>query len=437
MVTSETRGIRSQQSSVKAKFPDVFAFLFEPARYKVAFGGRAGAKSWNFARALLIQGAQRPLRILCARETMKSISESVHRLLTDQIRLLGLESFYTVEKARIYGHNGTEITFAGLKHNVASIKSSEALDIVFVEEAQALSQESLRVLIPTIRKSHSELWFAFNPDFDDDPVYSMFVKNPPAGAIVRKVTYRDNPFFPEVLKQEMEYLRATDPDEFEHIWEGSVISLMKSAVYAAELRAVDRENRITRVPYDPARTVECFWDLGYSDLTAVWFAQAGPFEYRFIDYLENSGKTIQWYLSEMQSRGYVYGNDWLPWDVGLHATQMGSGKSIEELMRQAGRKVQILPKLSVADGINAARTIFPLCWFDAERCEEGIRALRHYRYGVNETLGTPTREPLHDRHSHGADSFRYASIGLRYEPPAPEPEYARPRYRGADAWMGA
>jgi phage terminase large subunit len=228
-----------------------------------------------------------------------------------------------------------------------------------------------------------------------------------------------------VLEQERLHMLATDPDEYDHIWCGNFINLIKSAIYAAELRAVDREERIRSVPYDPSRPVDCFWDLGYGDMTAIWFAQSFPFEYRLIDYIEESGRNIQWYLQQMQSRGYIYGADWLPWDLGLHAASLGSGKSIEELMRLAGRKVRIVPKLSVADGINAARTIFPLCWFDRERCEAGLRALRHYRYGEVKTTQHVSREPIHDRNSHGADSFRYFSVIAKPPKPAPPPPAGR------------
>src|SRR5215471_12267608 len=418
-----------------ARFPDkLHDLLFSEARYKVAFGGRGAAKSWNFGRALLILGVQKPLRILCARETQESISESVHRLLSDQIELLKLGSFYTVEKARIMGQNGTEITFAGIKHNVANIKSYEAVDICWVEEAQSVSKESWNILIPTIRKTASEIWISFNPDFDDDPTYEMFVKHPPPGALVVKMTWRDNPWFPPVLEAEKEHMRRVDADEFEHVWEGSCISLLQSAIYANELRAADREERITSVPYDRSRPVDCYWDLGYGDMTAIWMAQSMPFQNRLIDYIENCAKPLQWYIQQMQARGYIYGTDWLPWDVGMHATQLGSGRSIEELLRLAGRKVRITPKLSVADGIAAARTVFPVCWFDRERTEQGVRALRHYRYGEVKTHNHPTREPLHDHSSHGADAFRYFAIGAKPgKPPAPTPVTQR---RGPTEYVG-
>src|SRR6185312_16011620 len=126
----------------EALFPKKLKFLFEPHRYKVPYGGRGGAKSWGIARALLILGAQKPLRVLCTREIQKSIADSVHKLLDDQIQALGLGGFYTVTKTGIVGRNGTEFLFAGLRHNISNIKSFEAVDIVWVEEAQSVSKQS-------------------------------------------------------------------------------------------------------------------------------------------------------------------------------------------------------------------------------------------------------------------------------------------------------
>lgn len=417
---------------VDAWFPEAFEFLERPARYKVAFGGRGGAKSWAFARALLIEGTKRPLRILCGRETQESIRDSVHKLLSDQIEAMGLEHFYRILATSIIGANGTEFMFAGLRsQRVHAIKSAEGCDIVWVEEAQTVSEASWRVLIPTIRKDGSEIWVTFNPDLETDATYKRFVINPPPDAVVRKINWDQNPYFPEVLRKEMERDLATDPDAYSHIWEGNCISMLAGAVYANELRRVDAEGRITRVPYDPTRPVDCYWDLGFHDLTAIWFVQSFPFEYRLIDYLEDSAKSLESYIREMQARGYVFGYDYLPWDLGLHAKQMGSGRSIEALLRAAGRKVRIVPKTpSVADGINAARTIFPLCWFDRERCADGLQALRRYRYGEIEKLGTPTRVPLHDMSSHGADAFRaFAVTAKPPAPPKPKPTDYRPAAR--------
>ena len=341
---------------------------------KIAYGGRGGAKSWGFARALLIQGAERPLRILCARETQKSIDDSVHQLLRDQVGALGLSGHYLVEKATISGTlNDTQIRFVGLKHNIDSIKSIEAVDIVWVEEAQTVSEGSWKKLIPTIRKEGSQIWITFNPELEQDATFKRFVSSPPPGAKVVKIGWQDNPWFPQVLEDERAHDEATTlPGDYAHIWEGACISMVEGAIYANEMRMADRDQRITRIPYDRSRPVDCYWDLGFGDKCAVWFVQAFPFEYRLIDYLENDRKPITWYIAELQNRGYVYGSDFLPWDLGMHAKLMNSGKSIEGTMRDLGRKVRISPRTLKSEQINRARDIFPLCYFDRERCADGI-----------------------------------------------------------------
>jgi phage terminase large subunit len=399
-----------------AQFPDKLACLFEPARYKVAYGGRGGAKSHSFAKALVLIGAREPKRILCARETMKSLAESVHQLLEDQINSLGLAGFYTTQQTKIIGANGTEIAFAGLRHNVSEIKSYEGADIVWVEEAANVSKHSWDTLIPTIRKPGSEIWVSFNPVLETDDTYRRFIVKPDPRARVVKIDWSDNPWFPQVLRDEMEHCRATDPDAYHHVWGGNCISVLEGAIYANELRRVDAEQRITRVPYDATKPVHTFWDIGYGDHCAVWFAQTGAFDYRLIDYLESNQRGLDWYLQQLQAKGYTYGTHWLPWDA--QPKHFGTGKSVQELMREKGFNCSIVPKLSVADGINAARALFGSCWFDAEKCADGIQALRHYRYGIVKTLNAPTREPIHDVYSHGSDAFRYLAVGIKA--PAPK-----------------
>lgn len=396
---------------ISAEFPEKLQFLFAPSRYKVAYGGRGGAKSWGFARALLIQGTQKPIRVLCAREIQKSIADSVHALLAGQIKKLGLEAFYTVQQTSIFGANGTEFLFAGLKHNIANIKSVEDIDIVWVEEAQTVSKQSWEVLIPTIRKPGSEIWVSFNPELETDDTYRRFVLQASERAKVVKVNWSDNPWLTDELKYEKDELKAKDPEAYEHVWEGMCKQVVEGAVYRAELLQADKEQRITRVPYDATKPVHTFWDLGFGDNTSIWFAQSVGFEFRLIDFVSDSQQGLQFYLKSLQARPYVYGTHYLPHDARAH--ELGSGRTIEEQIRNAGLKVQIVPKLSVADGIAAARAIFGRCWFDAEKCADGIQALRHYRYEMDEKLGTLKKDPLHDWASHPADAFRYFAVSIR------------------------
>ena len=165
--------------NVQAKFPDALSFLFQPSRYKVAYGGRGAAKSWAMARALIIKGAEKQIRVLCAREFQSSIQDSVHKLLSDQILALGLEAFYVIEKSTIKGLNGTTFGFEGIRNNVKELKSYEGADICWAEEAANVSKSSWEVLIPTIRREGSEIWISFNPELDTDETYKRFVLKPP------------------------------------------------------------------------------------------------------------------------------------------------------------------------------------------------------------------------------------------------------------------
>lgn len=213
------------------EFHPVYQDLFRPFRYKIYWGGRGGGKSWAIARALVLLGANKKLRILCAREIQHSIADSVHKLLSEQIYELNLESRYHVTKNAILGKNGTEFIFKGLRFNVREVKSTEGIDICWVEEAQSVSEESWSVLIPTVRKANSEIWLSFNPLDEDDPTYQRFILHTPPNAAVHKVGFRENPWFPDVLRQEMEYLKRVDYEAYLHVWEGEVRRISDAIIF--------------------------------------------------------------------------------------------------------------------------------------------------------------------------------------------------------------
>jgi len=402
---------------VSAEFPEKLQCLFVPKRYKVLYGGRGGSKSWGIARALLVMAASRQLRVLCAREFQNSIAESVHQLLKQQIEALGLSSFYDVQQTKIIGKNGSEFVFAGLRNNINSLKSFEGVDIVWVEEAVNVSKRSWDILIPTIRKEGSEIWISFNPELETDETYARFIKHPQPESMVVEVSWRDNPWFPEVLRREMETLKARDPDTWLHVWEGQCTQTLQGAIYAKEIRKVLEEKRRTRVPYDSSKPVFTFWDLGRSDNTAIWFAQLIGYERRIIDYYSNNQQAIGHYMKVLQSKPYVYDTHWLPHDA--KAKTIVHPLSIEGQMREAGFKVQICPNISVEDGINAARTVFESCVFDEANTQDGWQCLSHYQYEMDDDAGTFKKTPLHNWASHGADAFRYLAVALRETRPKP------------------
>lgn len=398
---------------IRAEFPTKLNFLFSPKRYKVSYGGRGGSKSWGYARALILLGHANPLRVLCCREIQKSIKDSVHKLLKDQIEALGLSWFYTVQETSIKGKNGTEFFFIGLAHNTSNVKSYENVDICWVEEANNVSKSSWEILIPTIRKEKSEIWVSFNPELADDETYNRFVLNPPEDSIVVKINWDENPFFPDVLYREMMELKRKDPDAYLNIWEGHCREVLEGAIFADELRRAKTENRIAKVPHDPAYAVDTYWDLGFADFTTIWFVQPIGLEIRIIDYYQDHLKSVQHYLEVLQARKYVYRYLNLPHD-GDHQTLAAGGRSIAQMIRQAGFRARVLervPHKSLA--ISAARAVFPMCYFDEQKCADGLQAIRHYRYDYDNDTGKWSESPMHDWASHGADAFMAIGANVR------------------------
>lgn len=390
------------------RLPKKFKPLRNPARYKVLYGGRGSAKSWSVARLLLILGAEKKLRILCTREIQRTISESVHQLLRDQISAMGLDAFYSVTETSIVGQNGTQFLFAGLRQqDVAKIKSFEGVDIVWVEEAQVVTKKSWEILVPTIRKPGSEIWVTFNPELDTDETYQRFVAHPPEGAVVLKLTYADNEWFPAVLEQERLALKARDPEAYDNVWEGNCRSAVEGAIYAKEIRAAIEGRRIRPVPHDPLLKTHAIWDLGWNDAMTVIMAQRSSSEIRVIDYLEDSHRTYDSYVTEIEAKPYRWGKDFLPHDGKAKNAQ--TGMSPIEVLGKLGRDVQEIPNIGVEEGIKAARQVFPRVYFDEDKTGRLVHCLKRYRRAINQTTNE-AGAPLHDEFSHGADAFRYLAV---------------------------
>lgn len=396
--------------SIKIQIPDVFRFLFEPKRYKVMYGGRGGAKSHSIARVLLIMGAQKPLRVICAREIQKSIADSVHALLSDLIRDHGLTDFYEIQQQIIRGKNGTEFKFRGLKHNTTDLKSLEGADIVWIEEAENVSNNSWEILIPTVRKESSEIWVSFNPKNATDPTYQRFVISQDDDITSRKIGWQDNPFFPEVLEKERKKLEAVDPEAYAHIWEGEPDTRRSGAVYAKQLTKAREEGRITRVPYDPGCEVFTAWDLGFGDATAIWWLQFVGRELRWLEYYENSGEQLDHYAGIIKAKPYQYAANghYLPHDGGHGNIR---GESVSRQLLAMGISNTVLPReVDITPGLELTRQTIAYSVFDAEKCKDGLHALENYGYEWDEDRQIFKPRPLHNWASNGADSARYAAI---------------------------
>lgn len=395
------------------QFPAKLQCLFRPKRRKVLHGGRGSGKSWAVARALLILGAQRPLRILCTREVQKSIKDSVHRLLSDQIQSMGLGAHYEILENEIRGRNGTLFLFAGLaQHTVESIKSFEGVDIVWVEEAQVVTKRSWDVLTPTIRKDASEIWLTLNPDMETDETYRRFVDGQPEespDSFVVQMNWKDNPFFPVTLEKERLDTLARDPENYANIWDGAPKRVSDGAIYKYEVIRLYDENRVRNMPYDPMLSVHTVWDLGWNDAMTIGFWQRSSSEVRCIDYIEDSHHTLDWYVNEIEKRPYRWGTDFIPHDGRNRNTQ--TGKSTQEALEAMGRKVIALPQDDVEEGIKAARLMFPRVYFDKDKTGRLLECLKRYQRSINQRT-MEAGGPLHDEYSHGADMFRYAAMAV-------------------------
>jgi len=190
------------------------------ARFKVLKGGRGAAKSWSIARALIIFALEQPLSILCCREIQNSIRASVHKLLSQQIRALELQRWFTIDIRAITAYNGSTFDFEGLYANVDKIKSYEGADICWIEEGASISADSWEILEPTLRKPGSYFVCNYNPDGADDPTHVMFAIRPRPDASVEHVTFSDNPYLTDPLRKAMEYMRSVDDDAYRHVWLG-------------------------------------------------------------------------------------------------------------------------------------------------------------------------------------------------------------------------
>ncbi len=398
-------------SETHAQFPKKLKPIFDPYRYIILKGGRGGMKSWSVARAHLIRGAEQAKRVLCTREVQRSIKDSVHRLLADQITALGLNYHYEVLQNEIRGRNGTMFSFSGLSdQTIDSIKSFEGASDCWVEEGQGVTKRSWSILIPTIRAPDSQIWVTFNPDLDTDETWVRFIENTPPNTLIIDIGWQDNPWFPAVLEQERLHLQRTDPIAYENVWEGKPRAAAEGAIYAPEMQRLATDGRVRNIPADPMLKTHTIWDLGFNDATAIICVQRNMSELRVVNYLEGTHRTMLEYANDIKARGYNNGSAWIPWDGSEDRYKLTDPTtSPEGILRKLGLSPRVVPKIGVEDGIKKARMVFPRCYFDTANTVRLRECLKRYKRGIPPSTNEPAG-PMHDEFSHGADAFRYLAV---------------------------
>jgi len=408
-------------------------------RYKGAYGGRGSGKSHFFAELLVERCLMKRTRAVCVREVQATIADSVRQLLVDKINGLGVGSAFSVPKDRegnIYAPHGGMIVFRGMQaYNADNIKSLEDFDVAWIEEAQTLSQRSLDLLRPTIRKDGSEIWAGWNPRFDSDAIDAFFrgaTTHPDAVAV--EVNWQDNPWFPAVLRQEMEADYRANPEKAAHIWGGGYEIATEGSYYARLLTDAERQGRLKSGRYRPSMRVTTAWDIGVDDYTAIWFLQEDATTIHVVDFYEVSGEgapeIVAQALPEIVPDGVVMtdGSVWsnrrrdealaalgrtafryrehrLPHDAKVREWGGGARQRISVLRSLGMSDARVGVAANPADRIEAVRAILPAMHFaDTPRVRKGIDRLRKYKRKWNQQLETFTL-PLHDENSHAADAL--------------------------------
>lgn len=438
--------------TLRVEVPRKLKPLLGRARYKGSHGGRGGAKSHFFAEQLILRCYAEETKAVCIREVQESIKDSVKALLEAKIQAFGLGDFFEVLGTEIRGRNGSLIIFKGMQsYNAQNIKSLEGFDIAWTEEAQALSDVSLRMLRPTLRKEGSELWFSWNPRHDTDAV-DEFLRGPnkPEGSIVVEVNWQDNPWFPEVLRVEKDQDYASDPEMAAHVWGGDYEIVSEGSYYARLIVDAERAGRIGSFPHIKGRPVRTAFDIGVDDYTAIWFLQDDGLSATAIDYYEVSGdgapeiistcmpeifipppyddRFKHWSRADALSAlgrpaPFTYSDHFLPHDVAVREWGAGARSRVETLVGLGLRGIRKGVAAKPADRIQAVRRILPVVSFNqTPRVEQGLKRLRRYRRKWNDALQSYTT-PEHDENSHGADAFgEYAvNCGL-YPHPVEKPK---------------
>jgi len=381
----------SKPLAVEVAIPKAFRDLVKKkARYKGYYGGRGSAKSHSFAASLLLKGFNDRLRILCCREIQRSIKSSVKQLLDDKIKEMKLERFYNSTETYILGTNGTMFLFAGLRTNPETVQSYEGVDIAWIEEAHKVSERSLEILRPTVRRKGSEIWASWNPEHDSDPIDRMLRQEPPPGSIVKKVSFRDNPFFPDDLRREMEYDYRRDIDKYHHKWEGEYRQVSEARIFhnwtINEFDTPEKARFFFGADWgfanDPTVLIRCYIDRNklYIDREAY---QVGCEIDKIPDLFDKVPGARKWPVRADSARpetiSYLNKRGW-----NIRSSKKGKG--------------------SVEDGIEYLKS------FDIvvhPRCTHTIEELTHYCYKVDRQTDEIIPVP-EDENNHVIDSLRYA-----------------------------
>lgn len=413
--------------------------------YRLSHGGRGSAKTRSFAKMAAVHGyrcaeADMPGLVVCGREYMNSLDESslaeVKAAIASEPWLAAAYDVgdkYVRTKCR-----RVEFDFVGLRHNLDSIKSKSRIRLLWVDEAEPVSETAWQKAIPTVREDGSEIWVTWNPERKKSATHKRFREDPPDGAKIAQMNWRDNPWFPATLNAKRLEDQKKRPDQYNHIWEGDFVSVVEGAYYAKCLSEAKAEGRIGRVAFDPLMRIRVFCDIGgtgaRADAFAMWPAQFIAREIRLRDYYEAQGQQLAAHIQWLHSKGYTpeRADIVLPHDGDTNDRVYDV--SFASAFRQAGYHVTVVPnqgKGAARMRVESGRRVFPMVWIDEESTEGGREALGWYHEKKSEDEREIGLGPDHDWSSHGADAFGLMAVA--YEEPKAKPKVAKSRPPGS--WL--
>ena len=400
----------------------------ETVRYRGAYGGRGSAKTRSFAKMAAIRGymlaaAGQSGIILCGREFQNSLDESSMEEVKAAIASEEwLASHYEVGekyiRTRSHLPGRIDFKFAGLAKNIDSIKSKSRIHIMWVDEAEPVSEAAWSKITPTVREQDSEIWVTWNPERMHSATNERFrLKATPDMKIV-ECNWSDNPWFPDVLDGERRRDLKVRPDEYDHVWGGDYVTVVKGAYYAEHLTAAKSQNRIIEnMSIDPMLTIYSVDDIGgagaKADSYTKWIFQVVGESVRFLDYYEAQGQTLGYHAKWMRDSGYESAKILLPHD-GVNVNSV-TGKRYEDHWRDAGFAVEVIPNQgrgAASQRIESTRRVFGNFYFDKHKTEAGRETLKFYRANYDEERGIDLG-PVHDFASHCADAI--GIVGVKYD----------------------
>lgn len=424
-------------SDLQLRIPDKLVDVFTgDAMYRGAWGGRGSAKTRTFAKMAAVRGAMFADAgvtgvVVCGREFMNSLEESslaeVKAAIAEEP---WLTAKYEVGEKYIRTKDGrVEFAFIGLRRSLFSLKSKARILILWVDEAEQVSEMAWAIADPTVREEGSEIWVTWNPQRKKSATHKRFRLDPPPHSKIVKMNWRDNPWFPKTLDVKRQADKNKRSDQYEHVWEGDFVSTVEGAYFARYLIEAREQRRIGRVSFDPLMRVRIFCDLGgtgaKADAFAMWPAQFIDKEIRTRDYYEAQGQSLSTHIQWLHSKGYKpeRADIYLPHDGETNDRVVDV--SFESAFRAAGYDVTVIPnqgKGAAKMRVEAARRRFPSIWFDEETTEDGRDALGWYHEKKSDDEREALMGPEHDWSSHGSDAFGLMCVA--YEDPTGKPKEA-------------